>query len=1223
MKKSMRKDFFREIKNSFNRFLSIMLIVALGVAFFSGIRATSPDMKLSADIYYDRENMMDLRVLGTWGVTDEDIEGLKQIEGIKEIEPLYSYDVMGKVTGNQYVLKAYSAPDNINKMKVVEGRLPEKEGECAIDEQLVMTGEFQIGDTLTIQSGNEEELSDVIKGDQYEIVGVVNSRIYMDVERGSTTIGNGKINGYFVLPKEEFTLEAYTEVVMTVEGAKELLAYSKEYEEYVAPVKARVEDFIEQRAELRYDDTIKEAKEKIADGEKEVKDGERELKDGQKELNESKKQVEDAEKELANGEIELASGEEEFTSAEQKVIDGEAELEKGKQELSEKKAELLAKKEQLEQAEKEIQDGKAQIKEGKEQLAKGEQELVVQQETIEQGKKAYEEQESSVKTALQEAKTELKNAKKTLDANKKQYEETEKATLQPIEEAKTQLEKTKQQLDQWKAQIAKLEQEVSEDDEQLVKLKQQYQASLAEYEAAKQEIEAKESLVKEQLAEGKKALEEAEEQYNQGLSEYNEKKSKAEKELQSAKKQLEQGEKQIETAKTSLASSKKELVKKEKELTQAEKEIEQSKPQLAEGESALKQAEQTILASQTQLEEGRQELEKNRQKLLDARRELEEGWQQLEDGKKKITDGEKELADGKKELAKAKEKLADAKDELADLDEPEYYVLDRDSIVSAVSFGNDAERIKAIGEVFPAIFFLVAALVSLTTMTRMVESDRTQIGTLKALGYSKWNIAMRYILYALFATLVGSLIGMILGQKIFPNIIIGAYKMMYQTLPDVVVPLNSFYSITSCFLAIATILVATIFACYKELQEVPAGLMRPVAPKVGKRVLLERIPCIWNRLSFISKVTVRNLFRYKKRFFMTIFGIGGCMALIIVGFGVRDSIYSIVDKQYGGIMDYDLSISIKEGKKPEKIIAGEERILGSLNTWQASIDVGTKEEDTLEAYMIVPEEKDKLEEYIHLHNRRTKETYELSSNGVIISEKLATLLNVDIGDTIIIQQEEKKDQTVLIEGIAENYLYHYVYMAPELYESLYGEQEDWNQILVKTKEHSSKEQNELSEQILKKSGVNSVTKVTESKNSIDRMMNSMDIVVVVLVISAGALAFIVLYNLNNINISERKRELATIKVLGFYDMETAEYVYRENVLLTIFGVLLGLGLGVILHHYVIITAELDMMMLGRDIKPMSFVYGALLTGIFSMFVNFVLYYKLKKIDMVESLKSVE
>lgn len=1222
MKKSMRKDFFREIKNSFNRFLSIMLIVALGVAFFAGIRATSPDMKLSADAYYDRENMMDLRVLGTWGLTDEDIEGLEQIEGIKEIEPLYSYDVMGKVTSNQYVLKAYSTPDNINKMKVVKGRLPEKEGECAIDEQLVMTGEFQIGDTLTIQSGNEEELSDIIKDDQYEIVGVVNSPIYMDVERGSTTIGNGKVNGYFVIPKEEFTLEAYTEVVMTVEGAKELVAYSEEYEECVEPVKKKVEDFVEQRAELRYDDTIKEAKEKTADGEKEVKDGEQELKDGQKELNESKKQIEDAEKELADGEIELASGEEEFASAEQKIIDGEAELAKGKQELSEQKAEFLAKKEQLEQAEKKIQDGKAQIKEGKEQLAKGEQELVAQQETIEQGRKAYEEQESSVKTALQEAKVELENAKKTLDANKKQYEETEKAALQPIEEAKAQLEETKQQLDQWKAQIEKLEQEVSEDDEQLIQLKQQYQSGLAEYEAAKQEIEAKESLVKEQLAEGKRVLEEAEEQYNQGLSEYNQKKSKAEKELQSAKKQLEQGEKQIKEAKASLASSKEELATKEKELTQAEKEIEQSKPQLEAGESALKQAEQTLLASETQLEEGRQELEKNRQKLLDARQQLEEGWQEVEDGKKKIADGEKELTDGKKELAEAKEKLADAKDELADLNEPEYYALDRNSIVSTVSFGNDADRIKAIGEVFPAIFFLVAALVSLTTMTRMVESDRTQIGTLKALGYSKWNIAMRYILYALFATLIGSLIGMILGQKIFPNIIIGAYKMMYQTLPDVIVPLNSFYSITSCFLAIATILVATIFACYKELQEVPAGLMRPVAPKIGKRVLLERIPFIWNRLSFISKVTVRNLFRYKKRFFMTIFGIGGCMALIIVGFGVRDSIYSIVDKQYGGIMDYDLSISIKEGKKPEKIIAGEDSILGSLNTWQASIDARTKE-DTIEAYMIVPEEKNKLEDYIHLHNRRTKETYELSSNGVIISEKLATLLNVNIGDTIVIQQEEKEDQTVLIEGITENYLYHYVYMAPELYENLYGEQEDWNQILVKTKEHSSEQQNELSEQILKKNGVNSVTKVTESKNSIDRMMNSMDIVVVVLVISAGALAFIVLYNLNNINISERKRELATIKVLGFYDMETAEYVYRENVLLTIFGVLLGLGLGVILHHYVIITAELDMMMLGRDIRPMSFVYGALLTGVFSMFVNFVLYYKLKKIDMVESLKSVE
>ena len=1219
----MRKDFLREIKKSWNRFLSILVIVALGVAFFAGIRSASPDMKLSADRYYDKENMMDLRVLGTWGLNEDDIEGLEKIEGIEEIEPVYSYDVMGQVNDNQYVLKAYSETETINKMKLLDGRMPEKEGECVIDSLLLRNEEFQIGKTLTVQSGTEEDIHDVLKNTEYKIVGVVSSAMYMDVERGSTTIGNGKIDGYFVIPKEEFTLGVYTEAYMTVTGAKEQVAYSKEYDACVEPVKKQVEDYVKTREELRYDDTIKEAKEKIQEGEQEVKDGQQELLDG-------KEEVKKAEQELLDGKQELEDRKQEVTEAKAQLLDGEEQIKKGeeslltaKQQLEQQKEQLLDGKEQLEKAKKQLKEGEKEISKGKEQIKEGEEEVKKSETQLKEGQKEYEQNKQKAELALEQAKQELDSAKEKLDQGMKAYEEQENSALAPVIKAKEQLTVKKEQLAELEEQIKALEQTES-NHEQLEALKKQYEAQQKEIQSGEQVIAQQETAIKEQLAAAKAPLLEAQAKYETGLAEYNEQSKTTKEQLKKAKTELLSGQQKIEEVKQQLLTSKETIEKKEEQLKKAKAELTSKEKELKEGEEELTAGENTIRENEETLKISKQEIETNRQKLLDAETELEKGEQQLKDGEQEIKDAKQELKKGEKELEDAKIELADAKDELADLEVPEYYAFDRGAIISAVSFGNDADRIKAIGQVFPAIFFLVAALVSLTTMTRMVESDRTQIGTLKALGYGKFSIAMKYLLYAFFASLIGSLIGMVAGQKILPSIIMNAYKMMYQTLPETYSPLNAYYSITSCLVAIITILIATSFACMKELHEVPAGLMRPVAPKIGKRVVLERISFLWNRLNFTTKVTIRNLFRYKKRFFMTVFGIGGCMALIIVGFGLQDSIFSIVNKQYGEIIKYDMAVSIKEGKKTEKVLEGQSQIADSLNTHQVSVDVGTQNEGKIyEGYVIIPEDKERFGDYIQLQNRKSKETYELSDQGVILSEKLQRLLGLEIGDEITIKQEGKEQKTVVVEGFTENYLYHYIYMSPQLYESLYGAKPDWNQILLKTEQVSEEQRNTLAEHLLKQSGVNSITQIAESKSSVNRMLEGMDIIIVVLVVSAGALAFVVLYNLNNINISERKRELATIKVLGFYDVETAEYVYRENVILTIIGIGVGVFLGIFLHRYVVVTAELDMMMLGREVKPLSFVYAGLLTIGFSMFVNFVLYFKLKKIDMVESLKSVE
>ena len=1222
MKQSMRKDFFREIKKSMNRFLSILLIVALGVAFFSGIRATSPDMKLSADQYYDRENMMDFRVLGTWGLTKADLKGIAKIEGVKEVEPIYSYDVMGKVVENQYPLKFYSTPEEINKMTVIEGRMPEKEGECAIDSLLLSNEEFQIGKTITISSGSDEDIEDVFGQTEYTIVGAVSSPIYMDVERGSTTLGDGKLSGFAVVTEDNFNLDVYTEAYVTVEGAKETIAYSEEYEECVEPVKEKVEKFVEGREQLRYDDTILSAKEKIADGEEEVKKGEQQLEDGKQEVAKAKQQLEEAKQEVLDREEEIETGAEQLAKAKQQIEDGERELSSGKEQLEQSKDEIESGEAQLKQAKQQVITGEEEIAKAKQQIASGKQQIQTAKQALEQAKSDYETKKAEAESELETAKQELDSTKSLLEEKETEYESQEKEALRGIELAKAELEEAKVALASLKEQIEELEKTDPENDN-LVALKKTYEENQAEIQAKEAELSKKEEQVQSKLAEAKQQLTEAKSQYESGVTEYEKNEKTVTQQLEVAKQKIDDSEAEIAKNETALKESEAKIEEEEQSLAEAKQQIAEKEAELKAGKEQLETAEATIASKEQELQTAKETIQAKEAELNEGREQLESGKEEIVTGEEEIQKAEEEIKDNETKLVDAKAELADAKDELADLEEPEYYVLDRDTVVSAVSYENDAERIKAIGQVFPVIFFLVAALVSLTTMTRMVENDRTQIGTLKALGYGKGSIAMRYILYALLATVLGSVLGIVVGQTFLPYVIITTYRMMYQTLTDVVCPINLYYSLTSAIVAIITILGATLFACMKELHEVPAELMRPVAPKIGKRVLLERIPFLWNRLGFTGKVTVRNLFRYKKRFFMTIFGIGGCMALIIVGFGVQDSIDTIVKKQYGEILHYDMAVSLKEGKKSETVLKGQSNIEASLNTYQSSIELGKDgEEKTYDAYLVVPENEEELNTYIDLHNRITKKEYQLSKNGVIVSEKLQKLLNLEVGDTIAIKKD-KEVKTVTIEGFTENYLYHYVYMTEELYQALYDKMPDWNQILVQTKENSSEQVKQIAKQLLKKSGVNSVTNMYETKDSTSRMTNGMEVVIVVLIVSAGALAFVVLYNLNNINISERKRELATIKVLGFYDMETAEYVYRENIILTIIGILLGVVLGFFLHRYVVITAELDMMMMGREVRVVSYFYAALLTIAFAMFVNFVLYFKLKKIDMVESLKSVE
>ncbi|NKF05517.1 ABC transporter permease [Clostridium gasigenes] len=568
-----------------------------------------------------------------------------------------------------------------------------------------------------------------------------------------------------------------------------------------------------------------------------------------------------------------------------------------------------------------------------------------------------------------------------------------------------------------------------------------------------------------------------------------------------------------------------------------------------------------------------------------------------------------------------------SKNSLEDIGESKWYVLDRNSNYSFVDYDGSADRVSAIAQVFPLFFFLVAALVCLTTMTRMVDEQRINIGTLKALGYSKLAIASKYILYAAFASIGGSIAGIAIGFTVFPIVIVDAYSMLY-TLPPVILKFDVLYASIATLSAVLITTLAAFLACNKELIEMPSLLMRPKAPKEGKRILLERIPFIWNRFNFSKKVTARNIFRYKKRFFMTVIGIAGCTALLLAGFGIKDSIEAIVEKQFGEVYKYNMTIGFDSNtdmQNQEEIIKevsknGEITDYTSIKT--KNVDVSS-DEATEAVTIIVPKYKNEFNNFIDLKSRKNKEEVEIQEDGIILTEKAAKQLKVRIGDTIYIDKEENEKVPVKIRGISEQYVMNYVYMTDNLYEKIFKEEIKFNKMFAILADKSKESEDKLSKDILKESKVTSVSFNSLSENSFKETISSLNYVVLIMIISAGALAFVVLYNLTNVNISERIREIATIKVLGFYDNEVSAYVYRENFVLTFIGTLTGLGLGVLLHKFIMITAEPDNMMFGRNIDFMSFLYASILTLAFASIVNFVMYFKLKKTPMVESLKSVD
>ena len=1215
MKKNvLRKDFIIEIKKTMGRFVSIFFIVALGVAFYSGIRASEPSMRFTADQYFDDSKLMDLKVMGTMGLTKADIKAIGKVSGIEAVEGGYSKDVLCPVGDNEKVVHMLSMQKNFDQVSVVKGRLPEKAGECLVDEDFLSYTDLKVGDTVTFHSGDGEALTDSLVTDTYKIVGIGNSPLYISFGRGSSTIGTGEISGFVVVDKASFDMDVYTEAYVKVSGAEEKTAFTDEYNNLSDAAKEAVSAIEEERCAVRKQEIVDEANEKLADSEKTV--------------NEKSQELEDAKKELESGKSKAA---EELEKAKQQITDGEAELADAKQQIADGETQLADAKAQLNDKQAQLDLAEAQYEYGKAQLDQKEQELADAEQVYLSNYSKYMPIITAGKEQIPAGKSQIADGKKRLDEG-----------LAPLNQLKDGLAGIEDEISQCDSEIAELQKQINDGDtlyQEYTKISEpdrtpEQRVYLESWSGVRQGLEAKLAGIQEQKAQLEDKKKGLLVQMNQAgfateadLEAQITSLTKQKADLDAKEKALLQQEQTLAAQEEELLSAGRQITDGKSQIAAARSQLDSTKSQITDGKAQilsawalLNEKEDTLNASKAQLASGEQELADGRSEYEQAAKEAEE---QITDGQAKITDGEKQLTD-------AKQQIADAKAEIKKIENPKWYVQTReDALTEYQGYGDNADRMRSIGKVFPVLFFLVAALISLTTMTRMVEEQRVQIGTMKALGYGKAAIAGKYIGYALIATLGGSIFGVLAGEKILPFIIIYAYMILYKHLPAILVPYHMSYALQASGIAVACTLIATIASCYKELAAEPAELMRPAAPKQGKRILLERIGIIWKHLNFTWKSTVRNLIRYKKRFFMTIFGIGGCMALMVVGFGLKDCIYEIVSLQYEKVQFYDAAtymsddISEENRQQLHDYLDQNADIKETIEARMQKTDVKSASgKKTL--YLMVPSDNEKIEDFLSFHSRTNKdEVYSLKKDEVILTEKMASLLNVKVGDELTIEDEDRGDQTVTVGAICENYMSHYLYLSPEKYEELYGVPAEYNTIIYSVKDGKDDQIEKIGTKLLSMDGVLNVSYTSSIEGRLDDMLRSLNLVIVVLIVSAGMLAFVVLYNLNNINITERQRELATLKVLGFYDGEVASYVYRENILLTIIGSVVGMVLGNLLHRYIILTVEVEEAMFGRQIHWQSYLYSFLFTVAFSLFVNWVMFYKLKKIDMVESLKSVE
>lgn len=1229
MTRSYRKNIRRTFKHTKSRFIAIFSIIALGVGFLAGLNATPVDMKESMEAYMDDANFYDIRIVSTLGLTDDDVSALSAIDGVKDVQPAYNADLLVQTGDDTVVARAHSLPittgkeetekstsslstdgntatnaqDTINKLFLVDGHMPEKSGECVVEAGANdMASAYPIGSKLVISPENED-LDSKLSTTEYEVVGIVHSANYFSFEREPASVGNGRVNLLMYLLPEDYAFTAYTEIYLTVDGALAANSLGDDYDPLVDTVKNKIEAIQELRCQTRYDEIYDEAQQKIDDAWDSYHEAKEEA---DQKLSDAKAELTDGEKELADGQTEYEQGEADYADAlsqiaenEQKLADGEIQLGDARRKLQEADARISNNETLLEQNEAKLNAAKTELDKGQAQY--------------DNGMNAYQ----SGKKQLDDGQVQLDAAKKQLDTAKESYQSGLAGCAQGMTSLLPSM--TADGLDGFLAFLSDKGYGAPQTTAAFLQDMTEYGVSLPTVSANSIEAAYLEQGIS-QLLPAISQLYSARESITAGQSTYDANAAK-----------LEENKKLLADSKEELSKARQKLQKGQKQYEDGKKQLENGKKQLSSAKAMLAGSWATLSGKQTELTDGLSQISDAKSSLKDARSRLDDAKATIAENAQKLADGKISYEDAKKE---ADEKLADARQEIEDgqadldtLEMPKWYIWGRDKNISYSSFTANIDKLNAITTVFPIFFFLVAALVVSTTMTRMVEEERLQIGTMKALGYSAKTIMQKYILYALAASVSGTLVGLAVGFKAFPSIIWSAYEMMYY-MPAIATPWRLSQALFSGGTLTVLSLLVTALTCRSSLSETPAALMLPRAPKAGKRILLERITPLWRHFPFSWKVTCRNLFRYKKRFWMTVIGVAGCTSLLIAGFGISDSLNAIITKQYEDIFHYDLMTVVTE---EDALTQGavQEYLFDNPSVFSDSLAVSiqsTRQEiknSEADVYLMIPKDLSSFGSFVDLHERVSRKATPLQEDGIIITEKLAKTLGIQAGDSITLQNEDEEKASFTVTGVCEHYVSNYVYMSAATYEAGFQKAPVYNAALSKMPDDSQTVRDQVSAVLLDNDHVASLTFTADNVKQVLNMLNSIDAVVVLIIVCAAGLAFVVLYNLSNINVAERVKEIATIKVLGFYDREVDSYVNRESYALTGIGIFFGIFGGIALHKFVITTVEVDAVMFGRSLRPVSFLYAVLLTLLFSIIVSLVIGRSLKKVSMVESMKAPE
>lgn len=1175
MKNAFSKGVFRSITHSLGRFLAIAVITALGTGFYAGLRMTGPDMRLAADQYFDATNMADLRVVSTLGLSDESIEALRGIEGVKGVMPAREVDVLAMVQDVQYTIRVQSFDAAAARASdTSDGAHAFSDDESYLNRPILVSGSWPEGPNECVLMADAVMDGSIAAGDTVTVLEGTQDIDETLSTREYTVTGFVRCS-YYVSPTSLGTTSLGSGVLDQVMFVgDDGFAVDTPYTEAFISVVGAIDEAAGSDA---YQAKVDEVAQRIEECGLAAARLDEVKSEAQEELDRERA---DYETQKADAEEQLADGKTELEDAAAQLEDAAAQLSSGQAELDSAAATIAA-------SEQKIADGQAAYDGGAAELA--------EQRAV--------------------AEAQMASAQAQIDDAQAQYDQA----MATRAELSGQLSQAQVGLDQVNAAIAENMPAIDQGIECAQRIVSGAQEDISKLDPADPEYDKKLAALQSRLAFGQQMLTELQGQKDALLAQQSQ--------LADAVAQLTAGIAQIDAQ---TAGVPEQLSTARDELAAQRAAAEDA---FAAAQSQLDGAASQLASGRAQLAAGKDEYAAGVDKLASGRAEYAAGLDEYEKGKAEY---DEQSAEAQEQFADAEAQFADARAQIDAIEAPEIMVLDRTKNIGAESFVSDAGRIDRIAMVFPFIFFLVAALVSLTTMTRMVEEERVLIGTYKALGYSKARITSKYLIYAIVASGVGAAVGIVALSLFLPYFIMNAYSIIYAV-PVRPTPIDPGLALLSAGLGVGITVAATCFAAASTLRETPASLMLPRAPKAGKRILLERIKPLWSRMSFSWKVTARNIFRYKRRFFMAIIGIAGCTALLLTGLGLQNAINDIIDKQFGEIYHYNMvvreadDISEEDAASVDGVLADADleavhAAAHTENMLAARVDDPNGEQQRFE--LIVPENSQQFADYVTMRERMGHDPIALEGEGVVISEKLANELGLSVGDVMLLFDEDAvgnatgEGREVRIAGIMENYVSQYVFATSEVFDGISDEAPAFTTLFVKATEDET-QRTALSDELLAIDGVKTVGFNDETIDSYRTMLKSVDAVVVVLVVAAAALAFVVLYNLTNINITERQREIATLKVLGFNAHEVNAYIYRETLLLSAIGALVGCVLGIFMEGFVVVTAEVDQVMFGREIHALSFVIAFALTMLFSVLVTLFMRKKLSDIDMVESLKSVE